>query len=150
MLVGYSMERLAYRPLRGAPRLAPLITAIGVSILLQHLAMLVWSRNVLAFPQIINNTSYTLGGASITTCRSRSSRCACVDGRARAARVSHAAWHRDARHRARPARRRADGVDVNRVIAATFVIGAALGAVAGVLYGTYYASPSTPWARSSA
>jgi len=55
-----------YRPLRGAPRLAPLITAIGVSILLQHLAMLVWSRNVLAFPQIIDNTSYTLGGASIT------------------------------------------------------------------------------------
>src|SRR5207302_2163155 len=64
MLVGYSMERLAYRPLRSAPRLAPLITAIGVSILLQHLAMLVWSRNVLAFPQIINTTSYTLGGAS--------------------------------------------------------------------------------------
>jgi len=60
MLVGYSMERLAYRPLRGAPRLAPLITAIGVSILLQHLAMLVWSRNVLAFPQIIRNTTYTL------------------------------------------------------------------------------------------
>src|SRR2546426_4748771 len=59
MLVGYSMERLAYRPLRSAPRLAPLITAIGVSILLQHLAMLVWSRNVLAFPQIIDNTSYT-------------------------------------------------------------------------------------------
>src|SRR5881409_2563246 len=58
MLVGYSMERLAYRPLRSAPRLAPLITAIGVSILLQHLAMLVWSRNVLAFPQIIDNTSY--------------------------------------------------------------------------------------------
>src|SRR5207245_753280 len=65
MLVGYSMERLAYRPLRSAPRLAPLITAIGVSILLQHLAMLVWSRNVLAFPQIIDNSSYTLGGASI-------------------------------------------------------------------------------------
>src|SRR5207247_1586074 len=57
---------LAYRPLRSAPRLAPLITAIGVSILLQHLAMLVWSRNVLAFTQIIDNTSYTLGGASIT------------------------------------------------------------------------------------
>src|SRR5262245_53896646 len=43
MLVGYAMERLAYRPLRRAPRLAPLITAIGVSIVLQHLAMLVWS-----------------------------------------------------------------------------------------------------------
>ncbi|MBS0336650.1 MAG: branched-chain amino acid ABC transporter permease, partial [Proteobacteria bacterium] len=53
MLIGYAMERLAYRPLRRAPRLAPLITAIGVSIILQHLALLVWSRNNLAFPQII-------------------------------------------------------------------------------------------------
>src|SRR5713226_9914468 len=67
MLVGYSMERLAYRPLRGAPRLAPLITAIGVSIVLQHLAMLVWSRNVLAFPQIIRTQSYDIGGATVTS-----------------------------------------------------------------------------------
>src|SRR3954463_14888175 len=67
MLVGYAMERLAYRPLRHAPRLAPLITAIGVSIILQHLALMVWSRNVLAFPQIIESKSYVIGGAAITT-----------------------------------------------------------------------------------
>jgi len=53
MAVGYVVERAAYRPLRSAPRLAPLITAIGVSIVLQHLALLVWSRNIIAFPQII-------------------------------------------------------------------------------------------------
>src|SRR5712692_3693421 len=66
MLVGYAMERLAYRPLRGAPRLAPLITAIGVSIILQHLAMMIWSRNPLAFPQIIKVESYQFAGATIT------------------------------------------------------------------------------------
>src|SRR5207237_2824864 len=66
MLVGYAMERLAYRPLRGAPRLAPLITAIGVSIILQHLAMMIWSRNVLAFPQIIQTRSFSFFGATIT------------------------------------------------------------------------------------
>src|SRR5689334_25196628 len=66
MAVGYAMERLAYRPLRRAPRLAPLITAIGVSIVLQHLAMLVWSRNVLAFPQIIPITTFHFAGATIT------------------------------------------------------------------------------------
>src|SRR3954466_16131911 len=66
MLVGYAMERLAYRPLRSAPRLAPLITAIGVSIVLQHLAMLVWSRNVLAFPQIIPLVTFDVLGAHIT------------------------------------------------------------------------------------
>src|SRR5258706_13534560 len=65
MLVGYAMERLAYRPLRGAPRLAPLITAIGGSIILQHLAMLVWSPNVLAFPQIIPLINFRIGGATI-------------------------------------------------------------------------------------
>ena len=53
MAVGYTLERVAYRPLRRAPRLAPLITAIGVSIILQHLAMIIWSRNPIAFPQII-------------------------------------------------------------------------------------------------
>ena len=50
MAVGYTIERIAYRPLRRAPKLAPLITAIGVSIILQNLAMLVWGRNYHAFP----------------------------------------------------------------------------------------------------
>src|ERR1700693_6374426 len=40
ILVGYTLERFAYRPLRHAPRLAPLITAIGASIVLQHVAMM--------------------------------------------------------------------------------------------------------------
>src|SRR5258706_15119046 len=50
MAVGYTMERIAYRPLRRAPRLAPLITAIGISIILQPVAMIIWSRNNLPFP----------------------------------------------------------------------------------------------------
>jgi len=139
MLVGYSMERLAYRPLRSAPRLAPLITAIGVSILLQHLAMLVWSRNVLAFPQIIDNTSYTLGGASITNvqiaiiavCVALMGGLALLVYRTQLGTAMRATAQN-------PHVAGLMGVDVNRVIAATFVIGAALGAVAGVLYGTYY------------
>src|SRR3954464_7030795 len=53
MAVGYALERVAYRPLRRAPRLAPLITAIGLSIILQHVALIIFSRNPLSFPQII-------------------------------------------------------------------------------------------------
>src|SRR5258708_9756114 len=64
MAVGYIVERVAYRPLRNAPRLAPLITAIGVSIILQHLALLVWSRNIIAFPQIIELKLYHLGNSA--------------------------------------------------------------------------------------
>ncbi len=137
--VGYAMERLAYRPLRGAPRLAPLITAIGVSIILQHLAMLVWSRNVMAFPQIIPLRTYTFAGATITgvqiaillLCFSIMAGLALLVYRTRLGTAMRATAQN-----AQVARLM--GIDVNRVIAATFVIGAGLAAVAGVMVGTYY------------
>ena len=70
MAVGFTLERVAYRPLRRAPRLAPLITAIGLSIILQHVAMIIWSRNPLSYPQIIQSVPYHLtgnpNGATIT------------------------------------------------------------------------------------
>jgi branched-chain amino acid transport system permease protein len=139
MLVGYSMERLAYRPLRTAPRLAPLITAIGVSIVLQHLAMVVWSRNVLAFPQIIKTQTYFFFGAAITSvqvaivliCVALMAGLALLVYRTRLGTAMRATAQN-------PQVAALMGIDANRVIAATFVIGAGLGAVAGVLYGTYY------------
>jgi branched-chain amino acid transport system permease protein len=139
MLVGYSMERLAYRPLRGAPRLAPLITAIGVSIILQHLALMIWSRNILAFPQIIESQTYFIGGAAITTVQiAILAICLALMG-ALALLVYRTPLGTAMRATAQnPQVAGLMGIDVNRVIAATFVIGAGLGAVAGVLYGTYY------------
>ncbi len=139
MLVGYAMERMAYRPLRSAPRLAPLITAIGVSIILQHLAMLVWSRNVMAFPQIIPLTTYGFAGATITSvqltivglCFAMMAGLAALVYRTRLGTAMRATAQN-------PQVARLMGVDVNRVIAATFIIGAGLGAVAGVMIGTYY------------
>jgi len=139
MLVGYGMERLAYRPLRHAPRLAPLITAIGVSIILQHLALLIWSRNVLAFPQIIPSRTYMIGGAAITTiqiailaiCFGLMAALAILIYRTPLGTAMRATAQN-------PQVAGLMGIDINRVIAATFVIGAGLGAVAGVLYGSYY------------
>ena len=139
MAIGYSLERVAYRPLRHAPRLAPLITAIGMSIILQHAALLIWGRNPLAFPQIIDNPSFAIGGAAISgvqitiilmsltmmaglswfVYRTRFG----IAIRATAENVHVAGLM---------------GVNADRVIAATFVIGAGLGAVAGVMFGTYY------------
>ena len=139
MVLGYGLERIAYRPLRHAPRLAPLITAIGMSIILQHLALLVWGRNPLAFPQLMENPSFAIGGAAISgvqvaiilmsllmmaglswfVYRTRFG----IAIRATAENVHVAALM---------------GVNADRVIAATFVIGAALGAMAGVMYGSYY------------
>ena len=139
MIVGYAMERLAYRPLRGAPRLAPLITAIGLSIILQHLALLVWSRNVLAFPQIIRTTSYPIAGATITNVQI-AILAVCLAMMLGLALLVYRTPLGTAMRATAQNREVAGlmGVDVNRVIAATFLIGAALGAVAGVLYGTYY------------
>jgi branched-chain amino acid transport system permease protein len=139
MIVGYAMERFAYRPLRRAPRLAPLITAIGVSIILQHVAMLVWSRNVLAFPQIIRTTTYSIGGASISnvqiaiiaTCVAMMAGLALLVYRTRLGTAMRATAQN-------PQVAGLMGVDINKVISSTFLIGAALGAVAGVLFGTYY------------
>jgi branched-chain amino acid transport system permease protein len=139
MLVGYGMERLAYRPLRHAPRLAPLITAIGVSIILQHLALMIWSRNILAFPQIIESQTYFIGGAAITTvqiailliCLALMSALAWLVYRTPLGTAMRATAQN-------PQVAGLMGIDVNRVIAATFIIGTGLGAVAGVLFGTYY------------
>ncbi len=139
MLVGYSVERFAYRPLRGAPRLAPLITAIGMSIILQHLAMLIWSRNVLAFPQIIESRTYFIGGAAITTVQI-AILAICVALMAGLALLVYrtplgTAMRATAQN---PQVAGLMGVDINRVIAVTFILGAALGAIAGVLFGSYY------------
>ena len=139
MLVGYGMERLAYRPLRHAPRLAPLITAIGVSIILQHLAMMVWSRNVLAFPQIIQSQTYFIGGAAITTVQIAILAICLMLMTSLAILVYRTPLGTAMRATAQnPQVAGLMGIDINRVIAVTFIIGAALGAVAGVLFGTYY------------
>ncbi|MDP1651478.1 MAG: branched-chain amino acid ABC transporter permease [Rhodocyclaceae bacterium] len=139
MTIGFLLERVAYRPLRHAPRLAPLITAIGMSIILQHLALLVWGRDPRAFPQIMDNASFAIGGAAISTVQIAIIllSLAMMGGltwfvyRTRFG-IAIRATAEDVRVAALM------GIDANRVIAATFIIGAGLGAVAGVMVGTYY------------
>ncbi len=143
MAVGYTLERTAYRPLRNAPRLAPLITAIGLSIILQHLAMIVWSRNPLSYPQIVKTVSYhvtgTPDGATITNVQ-----IAIIAGSIGLMALLLLLVYRTRLGIAMRATAQNPqvaglmGIDINRVIALTFVIGAALGAVAGVMVGSYY------------
>src|SRR5919201_1768607 len=64
--LGVTIERVAYRPLRRAPRLAPLITAIGVSILIQYSAALVWGKQYISVPQIVTPTAIDFAGAQLT------------------------------------------------------------------------------------
>jgi branched-chain amino acid transport system permease protein len=139
MLVGYAMERVAYRPLRGAPRLAPLITAIGISIILQHVALLAWSRNPLAFPQIIPLASFDVGGAIITGVQIAIILTSVLMMAALTLMVYRTKLGIAMRATSQnPQVAGLMGIDIDRVIAFTFVVGAALGAVAGVMVGTYY------------
>jgi len=143
MGVGYTLERVAYRPLRRAPRLAPLITAIGLSIILQHLALIVWSRNPLSYPQIIATVPYHItgnpDGATITNVQ-----VAIILGSFAMMAGLLALVYRTRLGVAMRATAQNQqvaglmGIDINRIISLTFVIGAALGAVAGVMVGSYY------------
>jgi branched-chain amino acid transport system permease protein len=68
-LLGYSIERVAYRPLRKAPRLAPLITAIGVSIVLQNLAMMIWGSSTRRFQAFLPMSHIILQGQLLRRCK---------------------------------------------------------------------------------
>jgi branched-chain amino acid transport system permease protein len=139
MALGFVIERVAYRPLRQAPRLAALITAIGLSIVLQNAAMLIWGRQYIPFPPILNVQRYEWLGASITDLQ--------ISVFLLSVGIMAGLWwlvRRTPLGRAMRATAQSPqlaslmGVDVNRVIGFTFVIGSALAAVAGIMVSAYY------------
>jgi len=133
------IERVAYRPLRNAPRLAPLITAIGVSIVIQTIAMLVWGRNFLTYPQLVSNNPINVFGATVTQTKIAVISLSAIVmiglmllvNRTRLGRAMRATSEN-------PRVASLMGVNPNFVIAATFAIGAALAALAGVMFATTY------------
>ncbi|HEX4599710.1 MAG TPA: branched-chain amino acid ABC transporter permease [Burkholderiaceae bacterium] len=133
------IERVAYRPLRNAPRLAPLITAIGVSILIQTLAMLVWGRNYLTFPQLLPEAPIHIGNATISVTKIVVIVLAAVI-------MGALLWLVQSTRLGRAMRATSEnprvaslmGVNPDSVIATTFAIGAGLAAVAGVMIEATY------------
>jgi len=135
---GVSIERYAYRPLRGSPRLIPLISAIGVSFLIQNGIMLVWGAEYRVYPEFPARV-FSVAGARVTLMQILILAAALALmlglhlfvqrtrlGKAmRATSVDHATA-------------RLMGIDVDRIIALTFFIGSALGAASGVMVGLYY------------
>ena len=139
MLTALLIERVAYRPLRRAPRLAPLITAIGASIVLQNLAMIIWGRQYLAFPPVLDLQVYEWLGATITNVQITIVVVAAASMGGLLLLVNRTRLGRAMRATAQNQEVAGlMGVDVNRVIATTFAVGAALAAVAGLLVAAYY------------
>jgi len=139
MALGWALERVAYRPLRHAPRLTPLITAIGMSIVLQNLAMMVWGRNYMTFPSLLPKVDFELAGANFTAIQIIIVLVSAATMGGLLLLVYRTKLGMAMRATAQnPAVASLMGVNINRVIAAAFVIGSALGALAGVMVGTYY------------
>jgi branched-chain amino acid transport system permease protein len=137
--LNYVIEKIAYRPLRGAPKLAPLITAIGMSILLQTLAMVIWKPNYKSFPTLLPSDPLPVGGAVITPTQVMILVVTVVA-------LAALTWLVNGTRLGRAMRATAEnprvamlmGVKPDRVISATFVIGAVLAALAGVMWASNY------------
>jgi branched-chain amino acid transport system permease protein len=137
--LNFAIEKIAYRPLRNSPKLAPLITAIGMSILLQTLAMMIWKPNYKSFPTLLPAEPLHVGGAVITVTQ------IFILG-ATAVSLSILMYVVHCTRLGRAMRATAEnprvaglmGVRPDTVISATFVIGAILAALAGVMYASNY------------
>ena len=143
-LVNWAIERVAYRPLRGSFRLAPLISAIGMSIFLSNFVQVTQGPRNKSIPPLVQGefvlmdarrlpghavaTSSSSSGSSPRCCSRRSGIWCAKTSLGRAQR----ACEQDQKMAALL------GVDVDRTISITFVIGAALAAVAGTMYLMYY------------
>ncbi|HLO94191.1 MAG TPA: branched-chain amino acid ABC transporter permease, partial [Burkholderiaceae bacterium] len=138
-LLNFTIEKIAYRPLRTAPRLAPLITAMGMSLLLQTLAMIVWKPNPKPFPLLLPTEPFNLGGPVITVTQVLILVLTVVILAALMYLVNHTKLGRAMRATAEnPRVAGLMGVKPDFVISATFVIGAALAAVAGLMWAANY------------
>ncbi len=149
-VLGVAIEKIAYRPLRGASSLAVLITAIGVSYLLQNVALLTFGSNSRQFASVVNLPSLKLADGRLTisgvtmvtivTCIIIMAGLTTFINRTRTGQAMLAV----SEDRGAAALM---GIDVNRTIAATFAIGSALAAIAGALLCSTYPS-LTPYTGS--
>ena len=140
-VLGVVIERVAYRPLRNAPRLAPLISAIGVSLILEDIGKLWKGVNFVSFPQIFPQINYSLGGVSISSVNILVIVVSLVLMVGLQWMVTSTRIGRAMRAVAQDREAAAlMGVNVDRIIAITFFIGAGLAGAAGFIYGLQYGS----------
>ena len=136
---GYTLEKIAYRPLRGAPRLSPLISAIGMSLFLQNYVLLAQTADFLPFPELVPEFAFMepiahiMGSAELVILITSAVTMIGLTLLIKYTRIGKAmrATQQDM------VMARLTGINVDRVISVTFVIGSVLAAIAGVLVGSY-------------
>ncbi|QHE85003.1 branched-chain amino acid ABC transporter permease [Hydrogenophaga sp. BPS33] len=138
-VLNFSIEKLAYRPLRNSNRLAPLITAIGMSLLLQTFAMIIWAPNPKSYPSMLSREPIEFGGAVISVTQ-------VVILATTVVTLAFLMWLVNRTNLGRAMRATAEnprvaalmGIKPDVVISATFIIGAMLAAIAGVMWASNY------------
>ena len=139
-LLGAGLERLAYRPLRHAPRLAPLITAIGASLVLQNAVMIIFGPSPRHFPEIVPGRAMTLMGVHITFMQFVVITTSVILMLLLHWFITNTRTGKSLRATSQDIKAASlVGINVNRSIAICFFIGSSLGAAGGVIYGMYYA-----------
>ncbi|PZQ53724.1 MAG: branched-chain amino acid ABC transporter permease, partial [Variovorax paradoxus] len=137
--LNFVIEKVAYRPLRNSPKLAPLITAIGMSIFLQTLAMIIWRPTNKAYPTLLPSDPIHIAGAAITPTQIMILGLTAVSLAVLTWLVNYTKLGRAMRATAENPRVAAlMGIRPDMVISATFIIGAVLAAIAGVMYASNY------------
>lgn len=139
-VVGVLLERLAYRPLRTAPRLSAVVSALGAGLVIQNAVMLIWGPNMKVFPSnLFPSTVYAIGEVVFTFTQVMILGLSSVlmvalfffiNRTKMGTAIRAVAIDQDAA--------KLMGINVNRVIMLIFIIGSALGAVAGLFLGIYY------------
>ncbi|MEZ7195746.1 MULTISPECIES: branched-chain amino acid ABC transporter permease [Pseudodesulfovibrio] len=136
---GFTIEKMAYKPLRNAPRLSPLISAIGMSIFLQNYVMLAQTSDFLPFPELIphfdfmDKTGSIMSSAELVIILATVASCVGLTLFIKFTKLGKAM-------RATAQNRKMAmlvGINVDMVISATFVIGSSLAAVGGVLIASH-------------
>jgi branched-chain amino acid transport system permease protein len=138
-ILNFSIEKLAYRPLRNSNRLAPLITAIGMSLLLQTFAMIIWAPNPKSYPSMLSREPIEFAGAVVSVTQ-------VVILATTAITLAVLMWLVNRTNLGRAMRATAEnprvaalmGIKPDVVISATFIIGAMLAAIAGVMWASNY------------
>jgi branched-chain amino acid transport system permease protein len=136
---GYTLERIAYRPLRNAPRLSALISAIGMSLFLQNYVLLAQTPDFLRFPQLIpdfeilQSISRIVGSGEVVILITSAVSMVGLTLLIKYSKIGKAmrATQQDM------IMARLVGINVDRVISVTFIIGSVLAAIGGILVGSY-------------
>ena len=138
--VGVLLERLAYRPLRTAPRLSAVVSALGAALVIQNGIMLIWGPNMQIFPaDLLPSTSWNIGGVILTFTQVcililsavlMAGLYVFINKTKMGTAIRATAIDQDAA--------KLMGINVNRVIMTIFIIGSMLGAIGGLFIGLYY------------